>query len=87
MKNSYTCLVVGAGPSGTAAACTFARNGIDVCVIDKAGFPREKLCGGLLTNRTRKHFLEVFDADWEDMYECSSNGALFFHKGGADQCH
>lgn len=81
MKNSYTCLVVGAGPAGSSAAYTFAKNGIDVCVVDKAVFPREKLCGGLLTSRTKKNFLDVFESGWEEVYECKTNGALFFHKG------
>ncbi|ACD90203.1 MAG: geranylgeranyl reductase family protein [Chlorobium limicola] len=81
MKNFYTCLVVGAGPSGSSAAYTFAKNGMDVCVIDKAIFPRDKLCGGLLTRRTKQCFLDVFGTGWEDIHECWSNGALFFHKG------
>lgn len=81
MKSSYTCLVVGAGPAGSSAAYTVAKNGVDVCVIDKAPFPREKLCGGLLTGRTKKSFLDVFDTGWDTMYEHRSNGALFFHKG------
>ncbi len=81
MKNFYTCLVVGAGPSGSSAAYTFAKNGIDACVIDKAIFPRDKLCGGLLTRRTKQCYSDVFCSGWDDVYECKSNGALFFHKG------
>lgn len=45
-------LVVGAGPGGSAAAYHLARHGIDVTVIDKAGFPREKVCGDGLTPRS-----------------------------------
>jgi len=81
MKTSYTCLVVGAGPAGSSAAYTFAKNGIDVCLVDKAAFPREKLCGGLLTRRTQKIFSDIFESGWDDLYEHRSNGALFFHKG------
>jgi geranylgeranyl reductase family protein len=44
-------LVVGAGPGGSAAAYHLARHGIDVTVIDKATFPREKVCGDGLTPR------------------------------------
>jgi menaquinone-9 beta-reductase len=45
-------LVVGAGPGGSAAAYHLARHGIDVTVVDKATFPREKVCGDGLTPRS-----------------------------------
>ena len=44
-------LVVGAGPGGSAAAYHLARHGLDVTLIDKASFPREKVCGDGLTPR------------------------------------
>jgi geranylgeranyl reductase family protein len=47
-------LVVGAGPGGSAAAYFLARHGIDVTVIEKATFPREKVCGDGLTPRSVK---------------------------------
>jgi len=47
-------LVVGAGPGGSAAAYHLARHGIDVTVIEKAAFPREKVCGDGLTPRSVK---------------------------------
>lgn len=42
-------IVVGAGPAGSAAAGFLARAGIDVLIIDKADFPRDKVCGDGLT--------------------------------------
>jgi geranylgeranyl reductase family protein len=42
-------LVVGGGPGGAAAATTAARSGLDVVVVDKASFPRDKCCGDGLT--------------------------------------
>ena len=38
-------LVVGAGPAGSLAALTLARAGLAVRLIDRATFPRHKLCG------------------------------------------
>ena len=43
--------MVGAGPSGCAAALTAARAGLDVLLIDKAEMPRVKACGDALTPR------------------------------------
>lgn len=42
-------LVVGAGPAGIAAAITAHRAGSSVIVIDRATFPRDKICGDGLT--------------------------------------
>ena len=42
-------LVVGAGPAGVAAALRARAVGLDVLVVDKASFPRDKTCGDGLT--------------------------------------
>lgn len=42
-------LVVGGGPAGSVAALTLARAGRRVILIDKARFPRPKICGDGLT--------------------------------------
>jgi geranylgeranyl reductase family protein len=75
-------LVVGAGPSGCAAALTLAREGREVLVVDRARFPREKICGdGLTTSALRE--LEALGLDparvpsWVDVDEvvvCSPSG-------------
>jgi flavin-dependent dehydrogenase len=41
-------LIVGAGPAGTIAACILARAGVRVRLIDRAQFPRDKMCGDTL---------------------------------------
>ncbi len=38
-------LIVGAGPAGSVAALVLARAGVRVRILDRAAFPREKLCG------------------------------------------
>ena len=47
-------VVVGAGPAGSATAFYLARAGLDVLLLDKATFPREKVCGDGLTPRAVK---------------------------------
>jgi len=42
-------VVVGAGPAGAAAAILLAERGFAVALLDKAGFPRPKVCGEYLS--------------------------------------
>lgn len=44
-------VIVGAGPGGSAAGYYLARQGLDVLLLDKASFPRDKTCGDGLTPR------------------------------------
>ncbi len=62
----FDLVVVGAGPTGAAAAVTARRAGLSVALIDKASFPRAKLCGGLVTGRCARHLNEVFDRPVEE---------------------
>src|SRR5271169_6382893 len=45
-------LIVGGGPGGSSCARALVQAGIDTCVIDKAPFPRDKVCGGWITPQT-----------------------------------
>ncbi len=42
-------IVVGAGPAGAASAILLAERGLDVLVLDRARFPRPKICGEYLS--------------------------------------
>jgi geranylgeranyl reductase family protein len=47
-------IVVGAGPAGATTASYLARSGLDVLLLEKTRFPREKVCGDGLTPRAVK---------------------------------
>jgi geranylgeranyl reductase family protein len=52
-------IVVGAGPAGSATAFYLATAGLDVLVLEKATFPREKVCGDGLTPRAVKALTDM----------------------------
>jgi menaquinone-9 beta-reductase len=52
-------IVVGAGPAGSATATYLARAGVDVLLLEKANFPREKVCGDGLTPRAVKALVSM----------------------------
>ncbi|HEY2042958.1 MAG TPA: geranylgeranyl reductase family protein [Jatrophihabitans sp.] len=60
-ENSYDAdvIVVGAGPSGSAAAYWLATAGLDVLLLEKTSFPREKVCGDGLTPRGTRALIEM----------------------------
>ncbi|MFT4010200.1 MAG: geranylgeranyl reductase family protein [Nocardioidaceae bacterium] len=50
-------IVVGAGPAGSATAYHLAAAGADVLLLEKAAFPRDKVCGDGLTPRAVKQLI------------------------------
>jgi geranylgeranyl reductase family protein len=42
-------LIVGAGPAGSSCAWGLQRAGLDIAILDKRTFPRDKVCGGWIT--------------------------------------
>ena len=52
-------VVVGAGPGGSATAYHLAQAGLDVLLLEKSAFPREKVCGDGLTPRAVKALISM----------------------------
>ncbi len=47
--NTCDVVIVGGGPAGSTCAAVLCQAGLDVLIIDKAVFPRDKVCGGWIT--------------------------------------
>jgi len=47
--DSCDILIVGGGPAGSSCAWALRNSGLDVTIIDRQVFPREKVCGGWIT--------------------------------------
>jgi flavin-dependent dehydrogenase len=55
-------LIVGGGPAGSSCARSLRKAGLDVVVMDKADFPRDKTCAGWITPAV----VELLALDVED---------------------
>lgn len=47
--HQHDVLIVGAGPSGSTLAWALRQQGLNVAIIDKQQFPRDKVCAGWIT--------------------------------------
>jgi len=63
-------LVVGGGPSGASTAWQLARRGVDVLLLDRARFPRDKPCAEYLSPEASRLLSEMGALD-----ECERAGA------------
>jgi flavin-dependent dehydrogenase len=52
-------VVVGAGPAGTTCAYLLKKAGVDCLLVDRATFPRDKICGGGLTAKAYRLLAEL----------------------------
>ena len=59
MQTTFDIIIIGAGPAGSAAAYYLAKGGLNVALLDKTDFPRDKTCGDGLTPRAVKMLKEM----------------------------
>lgn len=78
MKRRYDSIIVGAGPAGSSAAYLLAKAGMRVLLVDKYAFPRNKLCGGLLSGRAQKVFADIFEESLRPAIEYVSHGISLY---------
>jgi geranylgeranyl reductase family protein len=65
----FDAIVVGAGPAGSTAALRLSRAGARVLLLDRERFPRDKPCGGGLTERAVKQLPVAVDPVVEEVVD------------------
>ncbi len=74
----YNCIIVGAGPSGAAAAYHLAKRGRSVLLLEKETLPRYKPCGGGVGSVVQ----EWFDFDFEPGISAKVDRIRYTHNLG-----
>jgi flavin-dependent dehydrogenase len=82
VKEHYDVVVIGAGPAGSVAAYLSAQQGLDVLLLDKARFPRFKVCGCCLNARVLRTFKDLGLGGLIDELEARPLSRLQVHAPG-----
>jgi geranylgeranyl reductase family protein len=69
-------LIVGGGPAGSYLGYLLAKSGHRVLIIDKATFPREKVCGGGISHKT----VELLEFDISPVVHRRMKGAFLTYQ-------
>lgn len=79
MSERADLIVIGAGPGGSATAYHAARNGLDVLLLDRQEFPRDKPCGDGLMPHTASEISLMGLADWlEEPHHAKFRGIALY---------
>ena len=83
----YDVIIVGAGPAGCACALALKTPGLKVALLDKASFPRDKVCGDAIPGRAIKALKQI-DPQYEAAFKqfgnkCYTKSTSVHYKGKA----
>ena len=67
--SDYDVAIIGAGPAGTACALALRRRGLRVALLDKARFPRDKVCGDAIPGHALKALRQLDPAFVEGLWQ------------------
>lgn len=76
-ENKASVIVVGAGPAGSTAAWFLAKSGVDVLLVDKSRFPRDKACGDSITPRAVEILGQMELLDWVESQGYARQQGMF----------
>ncbi|WP_310393327.1 geranylgeranyl reductase family protein [Hymenobacter sp.] len=65
----YDVAIIGAGPAGTACALALRHSGLRVALLDKARFPRDKVCGDAIPGHALKALRQLDPAFADSLWQ------------------
>jgi geranylgeranyl reductase family protein len=65
----YDIAIIGAGPAGTACALALRHSGLRVALLDKAEFPRDKVCGDAIPGHALKALRQLDPAFADGLWQ------------------
>ena len=77
-------IVVGGGPAGAAAAARLAARGFRTVLIDRASFPRDKVCGDFVGPAALVELADLGVADAQIAAICRDSGATLASRNTPD---
>ena len=66
---TYDVAIIGAGPAGTACALALRHSGLRVALLDKAQFPRDKVCGDAIPGHALKALRQLDPAFADGLWQ------------------
>ena len=66
---TYDVAIIGAGPAGTACALALRQSGLRVALLDKAQFPRDKVCGDAIPGHALKALRQLDPAFADGLWQ------------------
>jgi flavin-dependent dehydrogenase len=73
MKNNFDVIISGCGPAGSILGYLLSQNNISTLILEKAIFPRRKICAGGIQHRT----LKLIPFDVSEVFERTIYGIYF----------
>lgn len=77
-SNTYDVIVVGGGPGGNSTAMFLHKKGYNVLLLDKAKYPRDKICGDAISGKSVGMLKELgIEHEMEDLDTAKVFGLVF----------